>query len=65
MQGKYDFGRVQERGDAPVGTGLEGAPLCGAGMNPPFLFVLTKRNGPFTVQRETAWADQLDTLVSS
>ena len=38
-----------------AGTGGS-APLCGAGMNPPFLFVLTKRNGPFTVQRETAWA---------
>ena len=24
-------------------------------MNPPFLFFAKKRNGPFTVQRETAW----------
>ena len=27
-------------------------------MNPPFLFFLKKRNGPFTVQREIAWADK-------
>ena len=25
-------------------------------MNPPFLFFAKKRNGPFTVQREIAWA---------
>ena len=28
----------------------------GRGMNPPFLFFAKKRNGPFTVQREIAWA---------
>ena len=55
--GRHEDGPGDLLRDAcPRGRDGGSAPLCGAGMNPPFLFVLTKRNGPFTVQRETAWA---------
>ena len=40
-------------------------PAGGRGMHPPFLFFLKKRNGPCTVQRETAWGLKLDRFGSS
>ena len=38
----------------PFGGMMAGADLHRGGMHPPFLFFLKKRNGPCTVQRETA-----------
>ena len=38
------------------GAGTGDAPLCGAGMNPHFLFDASKRKRPFTVKRKDALA---------
>ena len=38
--------------------GKEKSPLCGAGMHPPFFFVLPKKNAPCTVEEKGAFASK-------